>query len=122
MADHATPNLPSRDLDATVSFYGALGFETAYRDPGWLILTRGGVTLEFFPDPEVDPETTSSGCCLRLDEVDPFYAVCRDAGIPEASRGWPRLHPPRVEESGMRIGALIDPDGTLLRLVENPAD
>jgi hypothetical protein len=34
--------------------------------------------------------------------------------------GWPRLHPPEVEASGLRIGALIDADGNLLRLVQNP--
>jgi hypothetical protein len=34
--------------------------------------------------------------------------------------GWPRLRPPRVEDSGMRIGYLVDPDGNLLRLVQNP--
>jgi len=26
MADHATPNLPSRDFEATSRFYGGLGF------------------------------------------------------------------------------------------------
>ena len=34
--------------------------------------------------------------------------------------GRPRLHPPRIEESGMRIGYLVDADGNLLRLVQNP--
>jgi catechol 2,3-dioxygenase-like lactoylglutathione lyase family enzyme len=120
MADHATPNLPSRDLDATARFYGSLGFAATYRDPGWLILQRGSLVLEFFPDPGVDPATTSAGCCLRVDDVDALYAACVAAGIPEAYVGWPRLQPPQVEDSGLRIGALIDPDGTLLRLVQNP--
>jgi len=26
MVDHATPNLPARDFEATSRFYGALGF------------------------------------------------------------------------------------------------
>lgn len=34
MADHATPNLPSRDLEATALFYAALGFEQGWRDEG----------------------------------------------------------------------------------------
>ena len=51
MVDRATPNLPSRDLDATVAFYAALGFTTTYSSPGWLILERGSLMLEFFPDP-----------------------------------------------------------------------
>ena len=117
--DHATPNLPSSDFDATVAFYGGLGFEATYRDEGWLILVRGSVMLEFFPDPEVDPATTSAGCCLRLDDLDALYAACVGAGLPESRVGQPRLHPPRVEDSGMRIGYLVDPDGNLLRLVQN---
>ena len=51
MADRALPNLPSRDLDATVAFYSAFGFEVGFRDEGWLILRRGEVQLEFFPFP-----------------------------------------------------------------------
>ena len=63
MVDHATPNLPSRDLDATAAFYAALGFATAYHDPGWLILERGTLVLEFFPDPGMDPASTASSSC-----------------------------------------------------------
>jgi catechol 2,3-dioxygenase-like lactoylglutathione lyase family enzyme len=120
MVDHATPNLPSRDLDATARFYAALGFETAHRDPGWLILQRGTVVLELFPDPGMDPASTAASCCLRLDDVDEMYAACVAAGLPQATAGWPRIHPPQVEESGLRIGALVDADGNLLRLVQNP--
>jgi hypothetical protein len=31
----------------------------------------------------------------------------------------PRLNPPRLEESGLTIAYLVDPDGSLLRLVQN---
>jgi catechol 2,3-dioxygenase-like lactoylglutathione lyase family enzyme len=120
MADHATPSLPSRDLDATVRLYSAIGFAATYHDPGWLILERGSLKVEFFRDPGVDPATTSAGCCLRVDDVDELYAACVAAGLPETQVGWPRLHPPRVEESGLRIGAFVDADGNLLRLVQNP--
>ncbi|MBD3916251.1 bleomycin resistance protein [Nocardioides hwasunensis] len=120
MVDHATPNLPSRDYDATVDFYAALGFEATYRDPGWLILQRGSLVMEFFADPSTDPASTAASCCLRVDDLDALYAACVAAGLPETHLGWPRLHPPRVEDSGMRIGYLIDLDGNLLRLVQNP--
>ena len=121
MADHATPNLPSRDFAATVSFYGALGFGTLYRDPGWLILTRGTLLLEFFPYADLDPARSSFGSCLRLDDLDAFSDECVAAGIPERPTGFPRLQVPRVESSGLRIGALLDPDGSLLRLIQSPA-
>lgn len=84
-----------------------------------MILKRDNLILEFFPHPEIDPENSWFSCCIRLDDLDSFYSVCLAADIPETSKGWPRLHKPAVENSGLRIGALIDPDGTLLRLIQN---
>lgn len=115
--DHATPNLPSRDFERTSAFYRRLGFAERFRDEGWMILERSGLVLEFFHDPAVDPLRSNFGCCLRLDDVDGFFAVCQAAGIPEKIVGQPRLHPVRREPWGGRVGALIDPDGTLLRLI-----
>lgn len=120
MVSRATPNLPARDFAATSAFYSALGFAEEHRDSGWLIMTREGVTLEFFPFADLDPATSSFGCCLRLDDVDEFFQACVDAGLPIATRGWPRLHRPKLEQSGLRIGALIDVDATLLRIIANP--
>lgn len=119
MADHATPNLPARDFESTARFYAALGFVEGWRDTGWMILKRGGITLEFFPHPEVDPLTSWFSCCLRLDDLDGFYAICRTAGLPETNAGQPRLHRPEIQGPGLRIAALVDPDGTLIRLIEN---
>ncbi|MBU1325113.1 MAG: bleomycin resistance protein [Alphaproteobacteria bacterium] len=119
MTDHATPNLPSRDFETTSRFYAQFGFEQGWRDDGWMILKRGGLTLEFFPHPDVDPWTSNFSCCLRLDDLDALYAACVASGLSETCRGHPRLHAPKVEDSGLRIGALIDPDGTLLRLIQN---
>jgi hypothetical protein len=120
MTDRATPNLPSRDFDVTSEFYAALGFIEQFRDAGWMILTRGDLMLEFFPFPDLDPATSSFGTCLRLDDLDGFYDSCLARGVPQTHRGWPRLHAPKVENSGLRIGALVDPDCSLLRLIANP--
>ncbi len=120
MTDRATPNLPSRDFDATSAFYRLLGFQESWRDQGWMILERQGLQLEFFPHEALDPLASWFSCCLRLDDLDRFVAAARAAGIKEADRGIPRLHPPRVEESGFRIAYLIDLDGSLLRMIENP--
>ena len=119
MADHATPNLPSRDFEATARFYGALGFVSSWRDEGWMILRRGGLTLEFFPYPDLDPHESSFGCCLRLDELERFYSACKAAGLLEKPTGIPRIVPARVEPSGLRIAYLVDPDGSLIRLIQN---
>jgi hypothetical protein len=119
MSDHATPNLPSREFATTAKFYSALGFAEGWRDESWMILKRGEITMEFFPHPGLVPEASWFSCCFRLDDLDSFYAVCRATGLREASSGQPRLHPPKIEDWGGRVGALIDPDGTLIRLIQN---
>ena len=119
MADHATPNLPAIDFEATSQFYQKLGFEQGWRDDGWMILTRGSLMLEFFPHPEIAPGESWFSCCLRLDDLDAFHAIARAAGIPDQCWGWPRMDEPRVEESGIRIAYLVDPNGSLIRLIQN---
>lgn len=117
--DHATPNLPSRDFEATLRFYQRLGFEQGWRDDGWMILRRGGLTLEFFPHADLDPAESCFSCCLRVDDLLALYAVCKATGLPEQCWGWPRLHPPQQEDSGLTIAYMVDPDGTLVRLIQN---
>ncbi len=65
---------------------------------------------------DFDPATSGYGSCLRLDDVDAFYAVAQAAGVPERTTDFPRLQPP-VPQHGLRIGALLDPDGSLLWLI-----
>jgi len=119
MADHATPNLPSRDFDATLNFYGKLGFKERWRGDDWMILERGDLICEFFPFSDLDPFESSFGCCFRLDELDEFYALCKRAGVPEAHSGIPRLVAPLRQHWGGRIAYLVDADGSLLRLIDN---
>ena len=118
MTDRATANLPSRDFAATAAFYGALGFSERYRGTGWMILDRGTVTLEFFPHPSLRPDSSWFSACLRLDDVDAFMEACRAAGVPEAATGFPRIHAPERRD-GLYMGALVDPDGSLLRVIAN---
>ena len=118
--DRATPTLPARSFDATAHFYGGLGFSVDYRSDAWMILSRGGVQLEFFPFPDLDPASSSFGACLRLDDVIGFFKIALAAGVPETSTGWPRVQRPKRDSSGMTIGYLVDPDCTLLHLVQNP--
>ncbi len=119
MTDHATPNLPARDFSATAAFYAKLGFAEDYRSDGWMILSRGDACLEFFPYPDLDPYQSSFSCCLRLDDLAGLVRQVEASGVPDARVGIPRYHPPRLEESGLTIAYLIDPDGTLLRLIQN---
>lgn len=119
MTDHATPNLPSRDFAVTTAFYAALGFEQDYLSDGWMILSRGAIALDFFPDPDLDPYQSSFGCCIYLDDLPAMMAQVRASGVPDARCGIPRYHPPALEDHGMTIAYLIDPDGTLLQLIQN---
>ncbi|WP_297111171.1 bleomycin resistance protein [uncultured Devosia sp.] len=119
MADQATPNLPSRDFDVTEQFFAELGFDRSYRDHNWMILKRGSLVLEFFLYEGLDPATSAFSCCLRLEDVDGFYRLCQRAGIPERNTGWPRLMAPKSQPWGGRMGYLVDPDCTLVRLIQN---
>lgn len=120
--DHATPNLPSRDFEVTSQFYARLGFVQGWRDDGWLIMTRGNLTLEFFPLPDLNPLESCFSCCLRLDDMHAFYGQAAASKIPEQCWGMPRLHPPEGEDSGLTIAYLVDPDGSLIRIIQNQAD
>lgn len=123
MADRATPNLPSRDFAATVAFYGALGFSTGFRDDGWMILERGPLVLEFFPMPQLKPSESWFSACLRVDDLDGLHAAFAAAaalsGVSSSPTAIPRLTPPALEPFGLRMFALIDPDGSLIRCIGN---
>ena len=84
-----------------------------------MILRRGGLTLEFFLYPDLDPLESAFSCCLRLYELVRFYSACKAAGLLEKPSGYPRLNPPRVERSGLRIAYMVDLDGSLIRMIQN---
>lgn len=119
MTDTATPNLPSRDFSATARFWGILGFDEDHRDDDWMILCRGTMTVEFFPHPALEPAESWFSACLRVDDLDALWGEFRALGLPEDEKSIPRLtaimHNPPVP----RMFALIDPDGSLIRVLEN---
>lgn len=119
MTDQATPNLPSRDFGATSAFYRDLGFTEMWRDERWMILTRGAIMLEFFPHSGLSPGDNRFSCCLRLNDLDAFYGLCKELGVPEQTNGYPRLQPRRPGSLGGGMAMLIDIDGTRLRLIQN---
>jgi catechol 2,3-dioxygenase-like lactoylglutathione lyase family enzyme len=123
MADRATANLPSRDFAVTAGFYGALGFKTGFRDDGWMILVRGSVELEFFPMPQLKPKESWFSACLRVDDIDELYvaflAAADASGVSRSTTAIPRLTPPVLEPFGLRMFALVDPDGSLIRCISN---
>lgn len=45
--------------------------------------------------------------------------MTRVTGIPDQCWGWPQMGGPNVEEFGIRIAYLVDPNGSLIRLIQN---
>ncbi|WP_225028821.1 bleomycin resistance protein [Xinfangfangia pollutisoli] len=119
MADRITANLPSRDFAATAAFYGKLGFVPAFRDDGWMILTRGDLVLEFFPHPDLDPWSSWFSACIRVDDPDALLATWRSAELPSDRTSIPRLTGFFKPGAAPRMFALVDEDGSLLRVIDN---
>jgi hypothetical protein len=119
-SDRVTANLPAISFEATSSFYAQFGFQTVFRNSGWMILGRGLLEIEFFPYPDLDPYQSSFGACVRVANLDDLYTDWLAAKLPDA--GIPRLTPPKLEPFGMRMFALVDLNGSLLRCIEEPAD
>ncbi len=113
--EYAVPLLPSRDLDRTMAFYERLGFAVR-RDAHepYLIARRGGWELHFFHFPDLDPTTSSFMCFLWTADAG-LFAAWQTLGLPTA--GIPRLQFVRNDVMrGFSEFAVIDPDGTLLRI------
>jgi catechol 2,3-dioxygenase-like lactoylglutathione lyase family enzyme len=111
------PILPARDLDATTAFYAALGFLVAFAPTAaerYLILRGHGIELHFFEYPELEPARSYAGAYVRLTEIDALHTLFTRAALP--SNGIPRLLPPEDKPWGMREFALIDRDGSLIRV------
>lgn len=113
MRDRITANLPARNLDETTTFYAALGFQVGYKGEDWMIMRRGDLELEFFPHPGLDPSSSWHSACVRVADLDGLRRAWSEAGLP--AHGVPRLAQPEDQPSGLRMFALVDPDGSLLR-------
>lgn len=119
--DRITANLPSRDFAATAAFYARLGFRQVYRSTGWMILDCGPLELEFFPHPQLDPFESDHSACVRVDDLDGLRRRWAQADVPQADRGIPRLTGiwQDPDPDVPRMFALVDPDGSLLRVLQN---
>jgi catechol 2,3-dioxygenase-like lactoylglutathione lyase family enzyme len=113
--DRITANLPARDFDATEAFYAALGFVRNYRDDAWLILSRGPLEVEFFHAPGLDPWSSWHSACIRVDDLGRLWSEFQTAGLSHDLRAIPRLTPAREIVPGLKMFALVDCDGSLLR-------
>lgn len=113
--DVVTANLPAIDFEATAAFYERLGFVVEFRDDNWMILSRGTLEIEFFPHPELNPRESWFSACVRVSDIEALHAAWAAAGLPD--QGIPRLTAPHDEAWGLRMFALVDPNGSLLRCI-----
>ena len=111
------PILPARDFATTARFYQTLGFSVVsqYQPPdAYLILRQGDVELHFFPHFDLDPAASYAGCYIRVRDVEAWFEAAQRVGLPMA--GIPRLIALQDRPWGMREFAVIDPNGSLLRI------
>lgn len=113
-----TANLPSRDFGATEAFYARLGFETRFRNEGWMILGFGDTQVEFFPHPGLDPRESWFSACLRCDDLEALHARFSQAYLPVDATSVPRLTGIFRLEDAPRMFALVDEDGSLWRVMD----
>jgi hypothetical protein len=102
------PGFPVRDLEASFAHYRRLGFATgAYEGGGYGFLTRDGVELHVGVDLRVDNTGAKHTAYLVVDDADTLAAEWCAAGVD--------VHMPVDTEWGQREGAVVDPDGNVLR-------
>ncbi len=110
--------LPSKDFDATIAFYEAIGFKMTGRwgGSGYLILSMDNIEIHFFLHPNHVPETSCHGAYIRSDDVDALSGHVVGLNLPKD--GIPRAIPVEDKDWGMREMAIVDLDGNLLRIGE----
>jgi catechol 2,3-dioxygenase-like lactoylglutathione lyase family enzyme len=112
--------LPAQSLDRTTVFYAALGFETLFREDlpgGYLVLRRDTVVLSFVRQGSGAPSGDAVSLCINVDDLERCHAEWRAVLVAAAA---PRLGAIRRTRAGREF-ALIDLDGTSLRICQRPA-
>ena len=113
--DVAIPQLPSRSIKKTIAFYARLGFEgEAFPGHDYAIVTRGPLELHFFGHESLRPKESAFSCYLRVQDVEAMYTSFSAANLP--NEGIPRMEVLENKPWGMREFAVIDEDGTLIRI------
>ncbi|MEM9044602.1 MAG: VOC family protein [Pseudomonadota bacterium] len=116
MLEQICPIMPSRNLDTTQAFYAALGFETWYRDDGYLLMNRDRVEVHFFHHPDHIAAESDHGAYIRPLDVDAFGTEVAALDLATNAGAFPRFAAPEDKPWGMREAAIWDPDGNLLRV------
>jgi uncharacterized glyoxalase superfamily protein PhnB len=100
------PIFAIRHLDTAMAHYERLGFAVrAYEGGGYAFATRDGIEIHLGLVPEADRRTSSA--YLWVEDADQLTAEWRSAGV--------EVHSPQDTEWGQHEGAVVDPDGNVIR-------
>ena len=104
-ARRIAPIFSVRDLDAALDFYQRLGFSVrAYSGGGYGFAERDGLEIHLGVPVK---EHRAGSAYLFVDDADAFAAAWHAAGV--------EVHMPEDTEWGQHEGALVDPDGNVIR-------
>lgn len=116
MTDKAIPQLPAISMERTIVFYERLGFGLRSVSLGgdYAIANRGNLEIHFFLHQAVDPSESAFGCYFRVVNADLLYSEFHSLGLP--TEGIPRITTIEDKPWGMREFAIIDENGSLIRI------
>ncbi|MEU6765393.1 VOC family protein [Streptomyces sp. NPDC046853] len=129
MAETMIPLFPCHELDETLDFYTAIGFEVTFRQKApnqYAVIRRGDMELQFFRLKDYDPQASYSTCYVVTDDVDALHEAFR-AGLKQTlgripSRGLPRIGTVKDMSYGVRQFLMTDPAGNCVRIGQPIAD
>lgn len=129
MAETMIPLLPCHELDETLDFYQAVGFEVTFYQKApnaFAAVRRDDMELQFFRLKGYDPQTSYSTCYVVTDRVDALHEAFR-AGLKQTlgripTRGLPRIGKVADMSYGVRQFLMTDPAGNCVRVGQPIAD
>ncbi len=108
--------VPALDMDRSLDFYRALGFDTPWTSPDLAHVRYGGTgfLLQAYPQPEFVRHFMMH---LRVASVDDWHASVVASGVTKTFGA--RLDAPADRPWGMRDFTLTDPSGVLWRIAQH---
>lgn len=109
------PKLPSKDLNATKSFYEEkLGFrQVGGTYPDYLMLRRDAIELHFFLHSELDVLMNYGMCYIRITNIDELYNELQNKQVNFPGHGFLEEKPWKQKEF-----SIVDADHNLLTFGE----
>jgi catechol 2,3-dioxygenase-like lactoylglutathione lyase family enzyme len=105
--ERIAPIFPVRDLRASLAYYARLGFATReYAGGGYGFAEADGIEIHLGTVGNID-EHGRAGAYLFVEDADVLAARWEAAGV--------EVHRPQDTEWGQREGAIVDPDGNVIR-------